>query len=48
MVVGVELPAFGELEADDPASDDPEDSELEDFSALTLAELLPESRLSVR
>lgn len=54
LVAGAELPDFDELgvepeeepESDEP--DEPDDSELEDFSALTLAELLPDSRLSVR
>jgi hypothetical protein len=54
LVAGAELPDFGELgveseeepESDEP--DEPDDSELEDFSALTLAELLLDSRLSVR
>ena len=54
LVAGAELPAFDEpgLEPEEePESDEPDaldDSELEDFSALTLAGLLPDSRLSVR
>ena len=54
LVAGAELPAFDEPgvepeeepESDEP--DEPDESELEDFSALTLAEPLPVSRLSVR
>lgn len=51
LVAGAELPDFDELGVEpeeEPESDEPDDSELEDFSALTLAELLPDSRLSVR
>ena len=58
LVAGAALPDFAgpvlddEPESDEPESDDPEEvddeSELEDFSALTLAEPLPDSRLSVR
>lgn len=58
LLAGAGLPDFAGLVLDDdPESDDPEEvdpeevddeSELEDFSALTLAEPLPDSRLSVR
>lgn len=53
LVAGAAPPDFdGLVVEDEPASEEPEDvdddSELEDFSALTLAEPLPDSRLSVR
>lgn len=55
VVAGAELLVFEESEdapdeedAEEDAEEDVEESELEDFSALTVEELLPDSRLSVR